>query len=295
MKPTIIVTGASGQVGNELKQQINKLNQFEFIFTDVKEMDITDETMVDEVFEKYKPAYCLNCAAYTAVDNAESNEIFASKINTGGAVNLASACMKHEAHLIHLSTDYVYHNEVNRPLIETDSTQPRGVYAKTKLSGDFAVLKMNPEFTVIRTSWVYSSFGHNFVKTMIRLGQEKEQLNIVFDQVGTPTYAKDLASAMLHIINQLETKAVKKEEAGGIFHFSNEGVTGWYDFALAIFDLEGIDCNVSPIESKAYPTPAARPHYSLLNKEKIKTTFDLSIPHWRTSLKSCLTALKKEA
>ena len=191
--------------------------------------------------------------------------------------------------MIHYSTDYVYHGTQNRPFKETDSTSPGGVYAATKLEGDQRVLAANPRTIILRTSWVYSSFGHNFVKTMLRLGKERDQLTVIFDQTGTPTYARDIAVATLHILRKLEN--TNAEESAGIYHFSNEGVTSWYDFAKAIFDLENINCHVLPIETKDYPIPAARPHFSVLNKAKIKTTFDMEIPHWRDSLRECLAAI----
>jgi dTDP-4-dehydrorhamnose reductase len=209
-----------------------------------------------------------------------------------GVRNLARACASQDARLVQLSTDYVYHNSQNTPFVETDLPNPQGVYAKTKLEGDYAALDSHPGGAmVIRTSWVYSSFGHNFVKTMLRLGTERKELNVVFDQIGTPTYARDLANAMLTIIQKAENQEVEKESLNGVFHYSNEGVTSWYDFAIAIFDLKNMPVRVNPILTSAYPTPAKRPPFSVLNKGKIKATFSLEIPHWREALKACLGLL----
>ena len=290
---SILVTGANGQVGQELQFLASQYPDFQFTFTDVSQLDITDEKGVIDLFQKNKFDYCLNCAAYTAVDKAESDEELAEKINTLGVKHLAQACLLHNTPLIQLSTDYVYHNDQNTPFKEGDPTNPQGVYAKTKLDGDEIALKVHPYAMVLRTSWVYSAYGNNFVKTMIRLGTERDQLGIIFDQIGSPTYARDLADAMLTIITKVEKGAIERGQLGGVFHYSNEGVTSWYDFAMAIFDLEGITCNVKPIETTAYPTPAKRPPFSLLNKGKIKSTFDITIPYWRDSLKSCLAVIKQ--
>lgn len=289
---TILVTGSKGQVGQELQLLAKYFNNFNFIFTDVEELDITDERGVLDFATTQPFDYCINCAAYTAVDKAESNEALARKINVDGATNLAKASKANNALLLQISTDYVYHNTQNTPFKEDDPTHPQGVYAQTKLDGDVAAQANNPRTMVIRTSWVYSTFGHNFVKTMLRLGKERDKLTVIFDQIGTPTYARNLASAMLTIIQKIENGEVAAEVANDLFHFSNEGVTSWYDFAHAIFDLENIDCKVSPIETKDYPTPAKRPPFSLLNKGKIKATFGIEIPYWRDSLKKCLEELR---
>jgi dTDP-4-dehydrorhamnose reductase len=288
----ILVTGDQGQVGRELQVLADGHPAFDFLFPGGQAgLDITKKEEVASIFQQFAPHYCINCAAYTAVDRAEEAHDVARAINTHGSQLIAEACAAQGTHLIHFSTDYVYDGMHNTPFIETSPTAPQGVYAQTKLDGEHAAMEANPLTTIIRTSWVYSSFGHNFVKTMLRLGQEREQLNIVFDQIGTPTYARDLAEAVLHLITQTESGVVDQEETLGIFNYSNEGVTSWYDFAVAIFELAAIDCAVHPIESKDYPTPARRPHFSVLNKGKIKTTLALPIPHWRTSLKSCLRAL----
>ncbi len=287
----ILITGAKGQVGSELQVLQNQYNTWNFYFFDKNTLDITNQKAVTDIFDKQEINVCINCAAYTAVDKAESDQATARAVNVKGAENLAKACAARGGILIHYSTDYVYHGTQNRPFVETDATSPGGVYAATKLEGDERVLAVNPQTIVLRTSWVYSGFGHNFVKTMLRLGKEREQLTVIFDQVGTPTYARDIAAATLAIVQKLEH--TKAEDFSGIYHFSNEGVTSWYDFAKAIFDLENINCRVLPIETKDYPTPAARPHFSVLNKAKIKAAFDLKIPHWRESLKDCLAVLNE--
>jgi len=288
----ILVTGANGQVGSELKALAAQYPNFNFDFVDIEDLDITKEAEVLSYFENKKFAYCLSCAAYTAVDKAEEFKDVAMLVNTVGAKNLAVAAEKTDARMIHLSTDYVYHNSQNTPFVETDETNPQGVYASSKLAGDRTVLNINSKNLVIRTSWVYSTFGHNFVKTMLRLGADRDKLTVIFDQIGTPTYAYDLAKAMLDIIVKIENKTVDPESIGGVYHYSNEGVTSWYDFAIAIFRIENINCQVSPIETKDYPTAAKRPHFSLLNKAKIKIVFGLEIPHWEASLEACLKALR---
>lgn len=287
----ILVTGSNGQVGQEL-QFLTKGSAHTFVFTDVAELDITNNDAVNAFFRSHQFDFCLNCAAYTAVDKAESEVELATKINVDGVKNLAQACLFNQTFLMQLSTDYVYHNQQNTPFKEGDPTNPQGVYAQTKLDGDLAALKVNTASMVIRTSWVYSSFGNNFVKTMIRLGTERDSLNVVFDQIGTPTYARDLASAMLDIVEKISSGTVAASKAYGVFHYSNEGVTSWYDFAKAIFDLENIECNLGAIESVQYPTPAARPPFSVLNKAKIKTELAVAVPHWRDGLQRCLVAMK---
>lgn len=284
----ILVTGAHGQVGSEL-QKISQTSPYEFNFTDQNDLDITNEQAVLEYFQEHKITLCLNCAAYTAVDKAESEPDLAYKVNATGAEILAKVSEKTEAILFHLSTDYVYHNNQNTPFKEEAPTNPQSIYGSTKLAGDLKALTACKNTLVIRTSWVYSSFGNNFVKTMQRLGAERPTLSVIFDQIGSPTYAEDLAKAMLHIAQKIETDQLENWQ--GIYHYSNEGVCSWYDFAAAIFEISEIDCKLSPIETKDYPTPAKRPHFSLLNKAKIKTAFDLTIPHWRKSLKDCLKHL----
>ncbi|MCR9285769.1 dTDP-4-dehydrorhamnose reductase [bacterium] len=284
---TILITGAKGQVGQEF-QYLSKASEFDFLFVDIEDLDITDKEAVISFFKENEIDFCVSCAAYTAVDKAESNAEIARKVNVDGVKNIAEGCALRSIPLIHLSTDYVYHNAQNTPFKEGDETNPQGIYAQTKLEGDEVALQTNAKTLILRTSWVYSSFGNNFVKTMIRLGRERDQLGVVFDQIGTPTYARDIANAILKLINQMLSG---RQIQWGVYHFSNEGVTSWYDFAKAIFDIKGIDCEVKPIETKDYPTPAKRPPFSVLNKEKIKANFGIKVPHWRDSLKACLNLL----
>ncbi len=291
--PTILITGANGQLGKELEKVFSDKSDYTLRLTDQNDLDITKHLDVNAFFtETGKYDYVINCAAYTAVDKAEEDVEVAHAVNMNGAQNLARAAKQFNAQLIHLSTDYVYHNDQNTPFKEGDETTPKSVYASTKLAGDNYVQRAFPEAIIIRTSWVYSSFGHNFVKTMLRFGRERDNLNVVFDQIGTPTYAADLAEAICEIINQLESKKVTASEVAGIYHFSNEGVTSWYDFAVAVFDAEDIACKVTPIETKEYPTPAKRPPFSVLNKGKIKSTFGLQIRHWTDAMYDCLREMK---
>lgn len=284
----ILVTGADGQVGKELQFLASQHPLFEFRFTDRLTLDITDSAGVARYVESFHPDIIINCAAYTAVDRAESDTSGAARINIEGSLVLASAAKTVGARMLHLSTDYVYHNDWNRPLTENAPTNPQSVYAKTKLDGDLIARQiLGDDVTVVRTSWVYSSYGHNFVKTMLTLAQERDTLNVVDDQIGSPTYARDLAAALLTICGQ-------KDNWGGIYHYSNEGVCSWYDFAHAIFAENEIDMQLSPIPSSQYPTPAVRPPFSVLNKRKIRDTFGLNIPHWRDSLIRCLQALATE-
>ena len=290
-KPTILITGAQGQLGNEFRFLSFTHPNFRFIFTDVDGLDITKPRQVMSFFSKNAIQFVVNCAAYTAVDKAETDVKLATKINVNGSRNLAKACQVHGATMIQISTDYVYHNHQNTPFKEGDKASPKGVYAKTKLRGDLAALKFCERTLVIRTSWVYGIYGHNFVKTMLRLGKERPSLNVVFDQIGTPTNARDLAKAVLKIIQKTDNQEVSDDLLRGVFHYSNEGVTSWYDFTKAIFEIKEIDCQVNPIESSQYPTPAARPPFSVLNKQKIKDVFGIEIPHWRDSLKAVLKEL----
>lgn len=284
----ILVTGAQGQVGQEFQALAKNYPNFQFQFVGREILDITNQTAVADFFNKNKFHYCVNCAAYTAVDKAESQIEIAEKVNVLGVQYLALACAKQEIPFIQLSSDYVYHNTQNLPFKESDLTNPQGVYARTKLEGDEIALSSNPITMVMRTSWVYSSFGNNFVKTMLRLGRERMNLSVIFDQIGTPTYAKDIAIAILEILQKVEKGTVQQSDLKGIFHFSNEGVCSWYDFAKAIFEIKKIECHLTPIETVDYPTPAKRPPFSVLNKRKIKAAFGIEIPYWRDSLKDCL-------
>jgi len=287
----ILVTGANGQLGQCFRQLADQNPTVYFYFVGSSELDITNKRMVRKFFDQHPVSWCINCAAYTAVDQAQKEPAVARKINITGVKNLAEACAPKGIPLIHFSTDYVYHTKQNTPFKEEDPVSPKGIYARTKRSGERAAMLANPNTMVIRTSWVYSEFAHNFVKTMLRLGRERSNLNVVYDQIGTPTYAPDLAAAVLDIIRKAETETVPPYLLAGIWHYSNEGVTSWYDFAKAIFEIKNIPCAVQPIESKAYPTPAMRPHFSLMDKSKIRTAFGLEIPHWRESLLRCLEKL----
>ena len=280
----ILITGANGQVGQEFRAIAAHYPRFHFLFAGKQKLDISNPTSVEQFLHQHQIDFCVNCAAYTAVDKAESEPSEAVRQNADGARYISYFCGLQGIPLIHLSTDYVYHTQQNTPFTEMDMPNPQGIYAKSKLLGEQAVFECNPKTLVLRTSWVYSTFGNNFVKTMLRLGAEREMLNIVFDQIGSPTYARDLAEAILSIIATIEDQHLDWEEISGVYNYSNEGVTSWYDFAKAIFDLRQMPCKVFPIESKDYPTPAIRPPFSLMNKHKIKSTFDLKIPHWKDSL-----------
>lgn len=287
----ILVTGANGQLGQCFRQLAKVHPELDFHFTGSSELDISNKRRVRQFFQQNKVRWCINCAAYTAVDKAQSELAQARKINIAGVRNLAEACAPTGIPLIHFSTDYVYHTKQNTPYKESDPVSPKGVYARTKRSGERAALLANPNTMVIRTSWVYSEYGGNFVKTMLRLGRERAHLNVVYDQVGTPTYAPDLTAAVIEIIRKTDSEAVPPYLLAGIWHYSNEGVTSWYDFAQAIFEIKDMACKVLPIETKDYPTPAQRPHYSVMDKSKIKQAFGLEIPHWRESLLRCLEGL----
>ena len=278
----ILVTGSNGQLGSELRDLSFKY-QYNFFFTDAIELDISNSENIERFVERNKIDIILNCAAYTAVDKAEEEEELAYKINYKAVESLGRIAKEKDIGLVHISTDYVFDGKNHRPYIEDDIVSPQSVYGETKLLAEESLLEINPKKSIIiRTSWVYSSYGNNFVKTMLRLGKERDELGVIFDQVGTPTYARDLAKAILDILPML-----KKEDIG-IYHYSNEGVLSWYDFAKEIIRMAKVDCNINPIETKAYPTPAARPSYSLLNKLKIKETFDIKIPYWKDSLDECL-------
>lgn len=288
----VLVTGAAGQVGSELQALSAVHHDIQFVFTDRDALDITNLDAVMTLFEAQQPDWCLNCAAYTAVDKAETDTEAAFAINVTASEHLAQACAKYKTKLVHLSTDYVYHNQQNTPFVEGDATAPKGEYARTKLLGEQRIQVIMPQGAlIIRTSWVYSSFGNNFVKTMLRLGATRDSLTVVADQIGSPTYARDLADAMLQIAKQRQVASFDTE----IWHYSNEGVTSWYDFAHEIMELGGLSCKVSPIRSAQYPTPAQRPPFSYMDKTKIRTAFQLDIPHWRDSLKKAIVLIQAEA
>ena len=288
----ILVTGAYGQLGNEVRILSANYQEYNFMFTDVDSLDITDKNELMDFVTGNDIRYIINCAAYTAVDKAEDDTELCEKINATAVKNLGLAAAEAGAGIIHVSTDYVFDGTSCRPYTEDMPTKPCSVYGKTKLKGEKNLLKACPNAINIRTAWLYSPFGNNFVKTMIKLGSERESLNVIFDQVGTPTYALDLADAILKAMDQtIDTD----HEKGGVYHFSNEGVCSWYDFTIKIHEIAGIKtCKVNPIETKDYPTKAARPHYSVLNKSKIKQTFNISIPHWEASLKDCIKELSEQ-
>ncbi len=285
-KPVIIVTGASGQLGTAIKSLAAGYNQFHFNFLTKDELSIDDGAAVQAYFEKTAPAYCINCAAYTAVDKAETERSQAMRINGKAAGLLATACARAGAKLVHISTDYVFDGTASIPYKEDDSTNPVNYYGATKLEGEKLCLANNADSIIIRTSWVYAAYGNNFVKTMMRLMKERESLNVVDDQWGSPTYAVDLATVILSII------AADKDGGGswvpGIYHYSNEGNINWHDFAVAIKKLTGSACVVNPIPTSKYPTPAKRPAYSVMSKEKIKSTYHTVIPQWQSSLAVCI-------
>lgn len=285
----ILVTGANGQLGSELQDLHTAFPGYAFLFTDVDTLDITNEESVEGILKSFKPDVLVNCAAYTAVDKAESDKHLAGLINVTACELLAQACEKHNCLLIHISTDYVFDGKSYRPYTENDHPKPVGYYAKTKLDGENVIQFNASRSLIIRTSWLYSSFGKNFVKTIRHYARERGELRVVFDQVGSPTYAYDLAKAILVLIPQ-----ALKTEGHEVFHYANEGAVSWYDFAKAIVELDQIPCRIDPIETRDYPTPAPRPHYSVLNKHKIKTTFGLEIPYWRDSLISCLKKMNSD-
>ena len=269
-----LITGSNGQLGTELSKLLP-----DAILTDVADLDITDEAAVKNFVKENNVDTIINCAAYTAVDKAEDDTELAAKININGPRNLA----KSGAKIVHISTDYVFDGQAHKPYQPEDKANPVSVYGKTKLAGEQEVLKYANEAIIIRTAWLYSPYGNNFVKTMRRLGAERESLNVVEDQIGTPTYAADLAKAIVQILPQISP------QNKGVYHFTDEGVCSWYDFARKIMELSGLKCKVNPIPSSAYPTKATRPFYSVLDKSKIKNTFNIEITHWEESLKICLT------
>ena len=281
---TILVTGANGQLGNSIRVLAGQYPQYNFLFTDVDTLDITDPAAVKAAVKDNQVNYIINCAAYTAVDKAEENEGLCRRLNSFAVCVLGEAAREAGAKIIHVSTDYVFSGTACRPYKETDGTRPVSAYGRTKLAGEEGLMEICPGAVIIRTAWLYSEFGSNFVKTVLRLGKERDELGIVFDQIGTPTYAGDLAAAILSVVTADE----KGSFVPGIYHYSNEGVCSWYDFTVKILQLAGIDCHVRPIETKDYPTKAVRPPYSVLNKNKIKEIYGLDIPYWEDSLRVCL-------
>lgn len=280
----IVVIGAAGQLGQCLKSvaEIRAVNPI--VFPSEQEANILSTEALDSLFEQEKPSYVINCAAYTAVDKAEDEVDLAKAINETGALNLANACKKVGAMLIHISTDFVFEGNEVKLLGENDDANPINVYGRTKLDGELTISSTLKEHIILRTSWLYSEYANNFVKTMLKLGTERDELNVIADQVGTPTYAIDLAHAIFDII-QSDNKVY------GIYHYSNEGVTSWYDFAVAIFELSGTAVKVNPIPSSAFLTKAKRPSFSVMDKSKIKRTFSVSVPYWRDSLAECIRVI----
>ncbi|MDA3891767.1 MAG: dTDP-4-dehydrorhamnose reductase [Salinivirgaceae bacterium] len=288
----ILVTGANGQLGKELQFFRNQYPDFQFVFTDVDDLDITKSGEAEAYTEQNPVDFIINCAAYTAVDKAEEDRDNAFLVNTVAVDYLVDAAAKCDACLIHISTDYVFDGTKHTPYDEEDVAIPESMYGDTKYEGEKLVLYSDINALIIRTSWLYSGFGNNFVKTMLRLGKERDELNVIFDQIGSPTYARDLAKSILEIISKI--KLDKENPTQEIYHYTNEGVASWYDFACEIFRQEKIECNVKSVDSSMFPTPAKRPHFSVLNKSKIKKDFDITIPHWVDSLREMLKVLKEE-
>ena len=288
---SILVTGSQGQVGQAFMHLAEQYPKYTMVFVDRTKLDLCQYEQVSHYLQQNNFDLIINCAAYTAVDNAESDTAAADAINHIAVKRLAALVKAQQSKLIHISTDYVFNGRQHRPYLETDAVNPQSVYGTTKLAAEQAIMQtMENNALIIRTSWVYSPTGSNFVKTMLKLGAERDTLRVVFDQVGTPTYAYDLAQAILLLI---QSEHFNQPTFGTeIFHYSNEGVCSWYDFAKAIFGESGLSCQVTPIETKDYPTAAKRPAYSVLNKRKIKQTFNLTIPYWRESLKMCLAELQ---
>ncbi|MEJ5961266.1 dTDP-4-dehydrorhamnose reductase [Pedobacter immunditicola] len=281
----IIVIGGSGQLGQCLQEVVRtEPPLFNYVFLSQSELDLSMQLQVESVFEQYKPLFCINCAAYTAVDHAEEDHNAAHQVNEYAVKRLAETCAKYQSTLVHISTDFVFDGLTGVPLSEESVTNPINVYGLSKLKGEQAIPLVLNNYYIFRTSWLYSEKANNFCKTMLKLAQIKDQLQVISDQVGTPTYAMDLAKCIVQVI-----KANKK--AYGIYHYSNEGVASWYDFAKAIFDFAEVDIEVIPVNSDAFKTKARRPHYSVLDKSKIKNTFDISIPYWRESLNRCINKM----
>ena len=288
----ILVTGSKGQLGSEIQDIANDYFDFKLIFMDLPELDICNRIQLEKIILDKKINAIINCAAYTAVDKAENDEVASHKVNAEGVLNLVNALKKVDGKLIHISTDYVFDGDSFLPYQELDSVNPIGVYGKTKRKGELAILNSDLDGIIIRTSWLYSAYGNNFVKTMLRLGNERDELGVIFDQVGTPTNASDLAKTCLDILSLKEQSKISSKSK--IYHFSNEGVASWYDFAVEIMNLGKVDCKIKPIETKDYPTPAKRPHFSVLNKSKIKKDFGIEIPYWRNTLAICISKLNNK-
>ena len=291
MGKKILVTGANGQLGSEIAALAPQFREFDFIFLDRYKLDLSDSEAIIAYFSHNRFDVIINAAAYTAVDKAEEDAKTAKAVNTDAVKKLAEIAGENKTQLIHISTDYVFDGKNHKPYIETDPSNPQGVYGQTKLAGEQAVLAADPvDSVIIRTSWLYSAFGANFVKTMLRLGEEHDELGVIVDQVGTPTYAKDLA---MMILKEIQSSKFKNQHCE-VYHYSNEGVCSWYDFAKTIFELSNTACKVNAIETKDYPTLAKRPNYTVLNKAKIKAELGISIPYWKDSLRACIRKIKKD-
>jgi dTDP-4-dehydrorhamnose reductase len=284
----VLVTGGNGQLGSEIKDCQHNFKELNVVYADIPDLDICNEDAVNTFITINDIEAIINCAAYTAVDKAEGDAQNARKVNAKGVLNLVKAMENVKGKIIHISTDYVFDGTKPLPYNEEDTVSPIGVYGKTKREGELAVINSSLEGIIIRTSWLYSAYGNNFVKTMMRLGSGKEKLNVIFDQIGSPTYAGDLANTCLVILSNEQNRI---DKAGKVYHFSNEGVASWYDFATAVMKINKLDCEVLPLETKDYPTLAKRPHYSVLNKTKIKKNFKITIPYWRDSLEKCIQKL----
>ena len=282
----VLVTGSNGQLGSEIKDLAVYYKKLDFVFKDLPELDICNFEVLQAFIINSNINIVINCAAYTAVDKAEEDAEIAEEVNSTGVLNLVNALELVNGKLIHISTDYVFNGNHFMPYNESDAVSPIGVYGNTKRNGELAVISSNIDGIVIRTSWLYSSYGSNFVKSILRLGKQKEELGVIFDQVGSPTYARDLAKTCLEILCGSDSVNISKN--GNLYHYSNEGVASWYDFAISIMKIGGENCKVKPIQTKDYPTLAKRPKYSVLNKSKIKMDFKIEIPYWKDSLKDCV-------
>ncbi len=291
MPQKIVVTGANGQLGSEIRHIAHEKSNA-FTFSDIDTLDLTNQQKAFSFFEEHQPDVIINCAAYTAVDKAEKEWEKAELINAGIPAMLAEYGKRSGCRIIHISTDYVFRGDLARPLTEEDTTSPLSRYGASKVQGEQAIMQYKNAM-VIRTSWLYSSHGANFVKSMMRLLRERDELGIVYDQIGSPTYAADLAGAVMQIIDHEQFSSSSVGTSANIYHYSNEGVASWYDLAWEIRELTGADCTIQPIETKDYPLPAPRPAYAVLNKAKIKKTYGLKIPHWKDSLKICLEKLNR--
>jgi dTDP-4-dehydrorhamnose reductase len=286
----VLITGSNGQLGSEINDLAVNYKNVECIFKDLPELDICNINALETFITDHQITAVINCAAYTSVDKAEEDANTAELVNSIGVSNIINAMLKVNGKLIHISTDYVFDGKSYIPYTELDSVNPNGVYGLTKRSGELAVIRSSIDAIIIRTSWLYSAYGNNFVKTMLRLGNEKDEIGVILDQIGTPTYARDLAKVCLEIISKPASEQISKN--GSVYHYSNYGVASWYDFAIAIMELGNINCKVNPIQTKDYPTLAKRPQYSVLNKSEIKIDFKIEIPYWRDSLKDCIEKIK---